>query len=230
MFGFAIEPTMVNKENALAGRSIPVLPNPQPHTVLGTQLLVSPGDGEQVIYLAAGCYWGVEEMMWQHAGVKATAVGFMGGYTPNPTYDEVCTGRTGHAETVRVVLNDDVLPSVLKLFWESHDPTSLNRQGNDRGTQYRSAIYYTTDEQRELAEKSKAAYNQVLAEAGKGEIVTEIVNANDAGEFYLAEDNHQQYLDKNPDGYRCHAITGLPCPMPGAGPLGDVKKKPRNFI
>lgn len=230
MFGFATEPSMVDKENALAGRTTPVLPRPRPHTVLGSELLAHPADGEQVIYLAAGCYWGVEEMMWQQPGVKATAVGFMGGYTPNPTYNEVCTGRTGHAETVRIVVADDALPSVLKLFWECHDPTSLNRQGNDRGTQYRSAVFYTSDEQRELAEESKAAYNKVLAEAGKGEIVTEIRSASDAGEFYPAEDEHQQYLDKNPDGYRCHAMTGLPCPMPGAGPLGALKKKPMNFI
>lgn len=218
-FLFASEPKMVSPSDALAGRPDSVLPNPQPHTVLGTELMREPEVGEQVIYLAAGCYWGVEEIMWQLAGVRATAVGFMGGYTPNPTYAEVCTGLTGHTEIVRVVLTDAALPLVLKTFWECHDPTSRNRQGNDVGTQYRSAIYVTTDEQAELATFSRDTYAQVLADAGQGEIVTEIRSAIEAGPFYLAEDEHQQYLHKNPNGYRCHARTGMACPMPSSGPL-----------
>lgn len=218
-FIFKLEPQMVDPADALEGRSTPVLADPQPHTVLGTELLKEPEAGEQIIYLAAGCYWGVEEIMWQLDGVVATAVGFMGGYTENPTYPEVCTGKTGHTEIVRVVLKNAALPNVLKTFWESHDPTSLNRQGNDVGTQYRSAIYVTTEEQRELAETSRESYNKVLADADRGEIVTEIRSALEAGPFYPAEDEHQQYLHKNPNGYRCHAVTGMACPMPGAGPL-----------
>lgn len=221
MFISRSEPTMVEPENALAGRSVPVLPHPQPHLVLGTPLLADPDEGQQVLYLAAGCYWGVEEIMWDIDGVSSTAVGFMGGYTPNPTYGEVCSGLTGHTETVRVVVSDEALPVVLKTFWECHDPTTLNRQGNDLGTQYRSAIFFTTPEQEALATRSRDDYNKVLADAGRGEIVTEIRSAEDAGEFYLAEDEHQQYLIKVPNGYRCHAVTGLACPMPGAGPLAE---------
>lgn len=213
-------PEMVSPEEALVGRKDSVLPNPAPHEVLGRPLLAEPANGEQVIYLAAGCYWGVEEIMWCHDGVLSTAVGFMGGYTPNPTYAEVCTGKTGHAETVRVLLRDAALPGVLKTFWECHDPTSLNRQGNDRGTQYRSAIFTTTTQQYDLATSSKDIYNEVLAHAGKPGIVTEIVR--DPLPFYLAQAEHQQYLHKVPDGYRCHALTGIACPLPGTGPLTEL--------
>ncbi|MFY9262430.1 MAG: peptide-methionine (S)-S-oxide reductase MsrA [Arcanobacterium sp.] len=195
--------------------------NPRPHAVLGTELLAQPTASEQVIYLAAGCYWGVEEIMWQLPGVIATAVGFQGGYTPNPTYREVCTGLTGHTETVRVLLRDDALPRVLKTFWECHDPTTLNRQGNDIGTQYRSAIFTTTPQQYELAKSSREVYDAVLSTAGRGQIVTEIRPISQAGPFYLAEDEHQQYLYKVPNGYRCHATTGLACPMPASGPLAQ---------
>ncbi|MDK8782241.1 peptide-methionine (S)-S-oxide reductase MsrA, partial [Actinotignum timonense] len=147
---------------------------------------------------------------------------YMGGTTPNPTYAEVCTGRTGHAETVRVVFDPRELPleKLLQLFFESHDPTSLNRQGNDVGTQYRSAIFTTTDTQERTARAMIAGYEDVLRQAGRGAIVTEVVPALAAGPFYLAEEEHQGYLHKVPHGYQCHARTGIACPLPGAGPLG----------
>lgn len=211
---------MVAPEDALPGRDAPVLPHPSPHTVLGTPLLAEPLEGQGVIYLASGCFWGAEKVAWE-AGAYATAVGYMGGYTPNPTYEEVCTGRTGHTETVRVVYDPTFLSleELLKVFFESHDPTSLNRQGGDIGTQYRSAIFTTTQNQEDTARVMLAGYERVLAEAGLGGIVTQIIPASRAGAFYLAEDYHQQYLQKNPNGYQCHARTGLPCPLPGASPL-----------
>lgn len=214
---------MVAPEDALPGRYAPLLAHPAPHTVLGTDLLAQPTDGREMIYLASGCFWGAEKVAWE-AGAYATAVGYMGGYTPNPTYEEVCTGRTGHAETVRVVYDPAQLSleELLKVFFESHDPTSLNRQGGDIGTQYRSAIFTTTQPQEDTARVMLAGYERVLAEAGLGHIVTQIIPASRAGAFYLAEDYHQQYLHKNPNGYQCHARTGLPCPLPGAGPLGGA--------
>ncbi|MCI7551710.1 MAG: peptide-methionine (S)-S-oxide reductase MsrA [Actinomycetaceae bacterium] len=223
-FSFFPAPTMVSPEEALPGRKDPVLPHPHPHTVLGTDILAEPKGGEEVIYLAGGCYWGVEEIYWQTPGVVATAVGFMGGYTPNPTYREVTTGRTGHTETVRVVYDPAKLstPEVIKTFMEMHDPTSLNRQGNDIGTQYRSAIFTTTPQQLETAQQMANAYEEKLAELGRGKIVTEIKRVDEAGAFYPAEDEHQQYLDKNPYGYRCHSASGISCPMPGTGPLADL--------
>ncbi|VDG75861.1 methionine sulfoxide reductase A [Actinobaculum suis] len=209
-----------NAAEALPGRAEPVNPHPAPHPVLGTLPLTAPAPGQGLIYLASGCYWGAEELYWK-AGAVSTAVGFMGGFTPNPTYAEVCTGRTGHAETVRVVYSEDSLPlaELLQLFFESHDPTTANRQGNDVGTQYRSAIFTTTPEQATLASSMLHAYQEVLTAAGKGEITTELRSASEAGPFYLAEEEHQAYLFKVPHGYRCHARTGLPCPLPGAGPL-----------
>lgn len=210
---------MVEPDAALPGREEPVLINPAPHAVNGSDILSCP-DGTEIIYLAAGCYWGVEEIYWQLPGVVTTAVGFMGGYTPNPTYEEVCTGLTGHTETVRVVYDPQQISSgkILQTFFECHDPTSLHRQGNDRGTQYRSAVFPTTQSQFAIATELKAAYQDVLHEHGKGEIVTEI---HPPGEhlFFPAEESHQQYLQKNPDGYRCHSASGIACPMPGAGPL-----------
>ena len=184
-------------------------------------MLAEPGPGEELIYLASGCFWGAEKLAWE-AGTLSTAVGYMGGTTPNPTYAEVCTGRTGHAETVRVVFDPRVLPleKLLQLFFESHDPTSLNRQGNDVGTQYRSAIFTTTDIQERTARAMIAGYEGVLRAAGRGAIVTEVVPALAAGPFYLAEEEHQGYLHKVPHGYQCHARTGIACPLPGAGPLG----------
>ncbi|MBE6484723.1 MAG: peptide-methionine (S)-S-oxide reductase MsrA [Actinomycetaceae bacterium] len=210
---------MVTPEEALPGRSEPVLPNPAVHTVLGTAILADPQPDQEVIYLASGCFWGAEKAAWQ-LGADTTAVGYMGGFTPNPTYEEVCTGKTGHAETVRVVYSPSKLStaSLLQMFFESHDPTSLNRQGGDIGTQYRSAIFPTTAGQEHIAREMVARYQGVLTERGFGPIVTEIVPASQAGSFYPAEDYHQQYLDKNPGGYECHSRTGIACPLPGSGP------------
>ena len=216
--------TMVAPEDALVGRRELVLPNPQPHTVLGTDILAEPEEDQEIIYLASGCFWGAEKLAWE-LGADSTAVGYMGGYTPNPTYEEVCTAKTGHAETVRVLFTPEKLPleQLLQAFFESHDPTSLNRQGGDIGTQYRSAIFPTTQAQEDLARKMIAGYQEVLSQHGNGEIVTEVVPTLSAGPFFPAEDYHQQYLDKNPDGYQCHSRTGVACPLPGSGPLAHEK-------
>ena len=211
---------VVDPSQALPGRSEPILADPMPHAVLGTPILGEPGDGQEVIYLASGCFWGAEKAAWE-LGADATAVGYMGGSTPNPTYEEVGTGQTGHAETVRVLYSPAVLPTerLLQAFFESHDPTSLNRQGGDVGTQYRSAVFPTTAAQESLAREMIKTYQKVLTEGGYGDIVTEIVPAPAAGAFYPAEDYHQQYLAKNPGGYQCHARTGIACPLPQSGPL-----------
>ncbi len=181
------------------------------------------GNGRErraVIYLAAGCFWGVEEIYAKMPGVSGTAVGFMGGHTENPTYPQVCTGTTGHAETVKVVFDPQRTDTakILQTFFECHDPTSLNRQGGDIGTQYRSAIFHTTEEQKNTAKNMIAAYGKVLSAHGKGRIVTQL---HDAAHFpfYPAEEKHQRYLEKNPDGYRCHSASGIACPLPGAGPV-----------
>lgn len=216
---FSRKSDMVPPESALPGRDVPVLASPAPHTVLGTSLTGPWADADghdrdiEVIYLAMGCFWGAEEIYWQLPGVVATSVGYMGGATPNPTYEEVCTGRTGQAEAVMVAYDPALLSTydVLKTFWESHDPTQGNRQGNDIGTQYRSAIWTTTDEQVGLARRTRDAYAAVIAERGYPEITTEIAGVEGVP-YYLAEDYHQQYLDKNPHGYRCHANTGLALP------------------
>jgi peptide-methionine (S)-S-oxide reductase len=174
------------------------------------------GRGLSAVILAGGCFWGIEEIYWQLPGVYTTAVGYAGGYTPNPTYNEVCSARTGHTESVLVVFDPEVidLEGVLKVFWESHDPTQEMRQGNDVGTQYRSAIYTLTDADARLAAQSAEKFETVLRQAGLGPIATEISPLADAGDgrFYYAEDYHQQYLAKNPHGYRCHAATGLRYP------------------
>ena len=166
-----------------------------------------------------GCFWGAERKFWQAPGVHSTQVGYAAGYTPNPTYQEVCTGRTGHNEVVRVIYDPRKISyqALLKLFWENHDPTEGMRQGNDEGTQYRSGIYYYTDEQRRLAEASRAAYEQALRTAGYGVITTEILLAP---EFYYAEDYHQQYLSKNPSGYCGLGGTGVTC-LIGLGRAGS---------
>lgn len=219
-------PVMVTPEAALPGRDTPILAEPKPHTVLGTDILSLPENMEQ-IYLAAGCYWGVEEIFWQTPGVYTTAVGFMGGYTPNPTYKEVCTGLTGHTETVRVVFDPEQISAaeILKIFFECHDPTSLYRQVGDIGTQYRSAIFFRSQKQKLAISKMILQYQEVLKQAGKGEIVTEVSPAL-SHVFYPAEDEHQQYLQKNPNGYRCHSQSGLPCPLPGSGPLAELASTP----
>ena len=204
---------MVDPDGALPGRANPVLPHPAPHAVLGTSLTGPWPNGTQVIYLAMGCFWGAEELYWRLPGVVTTSVGYMGGFTPNPTYEEVCSGRTGQTETTMVAYDPAVISTydILKAFWENHDPTQGYRQGNDHGTQYRSAAFYTTDEQGDLLETTRAAYAEVIAARGYPEITTQIGPAGERA-YYLAEDHHQQYLYKNPNGYRCHANTGLALP------------------
>jgi peptide-methionine (S)-S-oxide reductase len=219
MFG-STKMVMPAVEDALPGRAAPAYPVPATHAVLGTPLTGPWPDGTQVLYVAMGCFWGAERIFWQTPGVVTTAAGYMGGYTPNPTYDEACSGRTGHAETVMVAYDPSVVPTaqLLKIFWESHDPTQGFRQGNDRGTQYRSAIYWTTDEQRQAAESTFASYADGLRAGGYGDVTTEVRGAADAGEFYYAEAYHQQYLHKVPNGYCGIAGTGVSCPLPGSGP------------
>ena len=185
---------------------------PDTHFVLGTPLEPPfPDDTEQVI-VGMGCFWGAEKEYWSAPGVYTTAVGYSAGYTPNPTYEEVCSGRTGHNEVVLVVYRPAEISfdEVLRLFWEGHDPTQGMRQGNDVGSQYRSGIYVSSDAQREAAEASLAMYGEKLSAAGYGEITTEVL---DAGEFYYAEDYHQQYLAKNPGGYCGIGGTGVSCPV-----------------
>lgn len=201
---FKRSPEMISVEDALPGRN-EAMPVAAKHIVLGTPMVGPFPDGMEKIQVAMGCFWGAERFFWQLDGVYTTAVGYAGGFTPNPTYQETCTGKTGHTEAVLVVW-DPVkveLEEIFRVFWEHHDPTTPNRQGNDVGTQYRSAIYTYSPEQREAAEASMAAYQAKLTEKGYGEISTEIA---DAGEFYYAEDNHQQYLEKNPGGYCNHGF------------------------
>jgi len=203
--------TMVAPADALPGRAEP-MPVADRHAVLGTPLAPPYPEGTEIAEFALGCFWGAERRFWQTPGVVTTAVGYAGGYTPNPTYEEVCTGLTGHAETVRVVFDPKVVSyeRLLKVFWESHDPTQGMRQGNDVGTQYRSVIFTHGPEQERLALASRDAYQKVLTDHGYGRITTEIVPA---GEFYFAEDYHQQYLHKVPDGYCGLGGTGIGCPV-----------------
>lgn len=203
---------MVDATSALPGRNKAIFVVPDQHAVFGTSM--SPDGAElEHIYLAMGCFWGAEEIYWRLPGVAATSVGYMGGFTEHPTYEEVCTGMTGHTEAVYIAYRPTEIDtySILKVFWENHDPTQGFRQGNDIGTQYRSAIYYTNSEQRALAEATRDAYAEVIAARGYPEITTEIEPASDFT-YYLAEDYHQQYLYKVPHGYRCHANTGLALP------------------
>jgi len=182
------------------------------HAVLGTPLEGPFPEGSEMAMFGLGCFWGAERGFWQAEGVISTAVGYAGGETPNPSYEEVCSGRTGHAEVVRVVFDPErtSYAALLRIFWESHDPTQGMRQGNDVGTQYRSGIYVYDDAQRAAATASREAYAKALAEAGYGPITTEIV---DAPEFYFAEDYHQQYLHENPMGYCGLGGTGVACPV-----------------
>ena len=202
---------MPTAEEALPGRAEPLLV-PDAHLVLGTPLTPPFPDGMATAVFAMGCFWGAERKFWQAEGVYTTAVGYAGGMTPNPTYEEVCSGRTGHAEAVLVVYDPDRISyeELLRIFWESHDPTQGMRQGNDTGTQYRSAIYTVTQDQADAAEASRQAYQAVLTGAGYGEITTEIATAP---AFYYAEDYHQQYLARNPNGYCGLGGTGLSCPV-----------------
>ncbi|MDC4232599.1 peptide-methionine (S)-S-oxide reductase MsrA [Actinomyces sp. B33] len=185
------------------------------HMVLGTPVDLEPTGSQQAIHLAAGCFWGVEKAMWSLPGVVATATGYMGGDVESPTYEQVCTRATGHAETVRVVFDADLLAPdrLIASFFEIHDPTQADGQGNDVGPQYRSAIWTTTPDQAEAAVRVRDAYGRELAERGFGPITTTIAPAAEAGPFWYAEDYHQQYLFKNPGGYECHARTGIPCPL-----------------
>ena len=202
---------MPKREEALPGRS-DKMPIPDVHFVNGARLSPPWPDGLEVADFGLGCFWGAERKFWQQPGVYSTAVGYQGGFTPNPTYREVCTGATGHTEVVRVVFDPKKISydQLLRLFWESHDPTQGMRQGGDTGTQYRSAIYAHGDAQRRAAEASREAYQGELRRAGYDAITTEIA---DAPEFYYAEDYHQQYLAKNPNGYCGIGGTGVSCPI-----------------
>jgi peptide-methionine (S)-S-oxide reductase len=206
---------MPTPQEALPGRPAP-MEIPQRHYVNGAPLTAPWPEGTQTAEFAMGCFWGAEKDFWQLPGVISTAVGYAGGFTPNPTYDEVCSGRTGHAEAVLVAYDPSRIgyAELLKTFWENHDPTQGMRQGNDTGTQYRSAIFATDAEQKAAAEESRDAYQAGLAAAGYGAITTEI---RDAPEFYFAEDYHQQYLAKNPAGYCGIGGTGVSCPVGVAG-------------
>jgi peptide-methionine (S)-S-oxide reductase len=208
---FSRKTAMVEPAAALPGRATPGFAVPDENIVLHTAQTAPAPEGFEEVWFGTGCFWGTEEIFWQQPGVYTTAVGYAGGYTPNPTYEEVCTGRTGQAEAVRVVYDPSktTFTDLLKVFWETHDPTQGMRQGNDRGSQYRSAIYYTTDAQRAEAERTRALYAPVIKPLGYGEITTEIAPAKT---FYYAESYHQQYLHKNPNGYRCHSNTGVQFP------------------
>ncbi len=201
------------REEALPGRST-AMPVADRHAVLGTPLSGPWPEGYQVALFAMGCFWGAERIFWRLPGVYSTAAGYAGGITPNPTYDEVCSGLTGHAEVVQVVYDPSTIGygRLLKAFWENHDPTQGMRQGNDVGTQYRSAVYATTGEQLAAARASLAAFAPVVRAAGRGEITTDVAAA---GPFYYAEDYHQQYLadSKNPGGYCNHGPNGMTCPV-----------------
>ncbi|MEE4423643.1 peptide-methionine (S)-S-oxide reductase MsrA [Streptomyces bugieae] len=209
-------------EEALGGRPEPAFAVPERHTVLGNPLLGPYPEGLEIADFGLGCFWGAERKFWQTEGVWTTLVGYQGGHTPNPTYEEVCSGHTGHTEAVRVVYDPAVVPytSLLKLFWESHDPTQGFRQGNDVGTQYRSAIYTHSPAQQQAAEASRDAYRTVLHNSGYTDITTEILPADTTRPFYPAEAYHQQYLDKNPGGYCGIGGTGVSCPV-GVAPAPE---------
>ena len=213
MFGFHTSHKLAlpRPEDALPGRAS-ALPVPEHHYVNGNRLLPPFPQGMELALFGMGCFWGAERLFWKLPGVYATMVGYAGGYTPNPTYEEVCSGRTGHAEVVRVVFDPKIISyeDLLKTFWESHNPTQGMRQGNDTGTQYRSAIYYYDPKQQIAAEASQVAYQHQLQKAGHGPITTEL---RAAPEFYYAEDYHQQYLAKNPGGYCGLGGTGVACPV-----------------
>jgi peptide-methionine (S)-S-oxide reductase len=211
MFGLGHKTKMIDPADALSGRK-QEMPVADRHPVLGTPLKPPFPEGLERAIVGMGCFWGAERVFWQAPGVYTTAVGYSGGFTPNPTYEEVCSGRTGHTEAVLVVFDPTVTSyaEILRLFWENHDPTEGMRQGNDIGTQYRSAIYWTTEAQHTAAEASRATYAERLRASGYPEITTEIQRA---GPFYYAEDYHQQYLHKNPWGYCGLGGTGVSCPV-----------------
>jgi peptide-methionine (S)-S-oxide reductase len=211
MLGFRNKTTLVAPADALPGRDAE-MPLPGKHAVLGTPLRPPFPEGLEQAVVGMGCFWGAERVFWQAPGVYTTAVGYAGGFTPNPSYEEVCSGRTGHTEAVLVVFDPakTSYENMLKLFWENHDPTQGMRQGNDVGTQYRSAIYWSDEAQRSLAESTRDMFAERLREQGYGPITTEIA---EAGPFYYAEDYHQQYLHKNPFGYCGLGGTGVSCPV-----------------
>lgn len=211
IFGLGKKLTIPSPSEALPGRSEPI-PVPDKHYVNGNPLKPPYPDGLEMAMFGMGCFWGSERKFWQLDGVFTTAVGYAAGSTPNPTYREVCSGRTGHNEVVRVVFDPKVISyeALLKVFWENHNPTQGMRQGNDVGTQYRSGIYVYCDTHKQQAQASKDAYQQALNKAGYGDITTEII---DAPEFYYAEDYHQQYLAKNPGGYCGLGGTSVACPV-----------------
>jgi peptide-methionine (S)-S-oxide reductase len=206
---------MVTPADALPGRSEPGFQVPETHAVLGNPLQPPFPDGTEVAYFALGCFWGAEQLFWRLDGVYSTAVGYQNGTTPNPTYEEVCSGKTGHAEAVMVAYDPTKVSyeDLLKVFFEEHDPTQGMRQGNDVGTQYRSGIYFVNDAQKETAERVRDAYDAALRSAGKEGVTTDI---EPAGPFYYAEDYHQQYLHKVPNGYCGLKGTGVACTIPTA--------------
>lgn len=212
LFGLGKKAEMPKASEALPGRT-EEMPLNNVHFVLNNPLKPPFPDGMETAMFGLGCFWGAERKFWQLEGVYSTSVGYAAGYTPNPTYKEVCSGMTGHNEVVFVVYDPKIVNygQLLKVFWESHDPTQGMRQGNDAGTQYRSGIYTYSEEQKELAKKSQEDYQKALFEAGYGKITTEII---DAPPFYYAEDYHQQYLAKNPNGYCGLGGTNVSCPLP----------------
>ncbi len=214
---------MVDPDSALPGRE-QQMPVPERHAVLGTPLKGPFPEGVQTAVFGMGCFWGAERIFWQAEGVYTTAVGYAGGVTPNPSYEEVCSGRTGHTEVVLVAFDSarTGYEEMLKLFWEGHDPTQGMRQGGDIGTQYRSAVYYADDAQRAAAEATRDMYAARLKSEGYGEITTEIAQA---GPFYYAEDYHQQYLQKNPAGYCGLGGTGVACPVGIAVPASAASER-----
>ncbi len=211
MFGFGRPSTLPDPADALPGRDV-AIPTAERHAINGSSIKPPYPAGTELALFGMGCFWGAEKLFWETPGVISTSSGYAGGFTPNPTYEEVCTGRTGHAEVVQVVFDPGRISyeQLLRLFWENHDPTQGMRQGGDRGTQYRSAIFAHSDQQRRLAESSRDAYQVELTKAGFGSITTEIA---DAPAYYFAEDYHQQYLHKVPDGYCPDHSTGVACPI-----------------
>jgi peptide-methionine (S)-S-oxide reductase len=211
MFGFGRPTTLPDPADALPGRSA-AIPTAERHYINDTPIRGPYPKGTELATFGMGCFWGAEKLFWQTPGVVSTSVGYAGGFTPNPTYEEVCSGRTGHAEVVQVAFDPTRIgyEELLRIFWENHDPTQGMRQGGDRGTQYRSAVYTHTEGHRRLAEASRDAYQTELSRAGFRAITTEIA---DAPEYYFAEDYHQQYLAKNPNGYCPDHSTGVACPV-----------------
>jgi len=215
LFGSRLKTTMATAENAPRGRQTRPFAVPATHEVLGTPLEGPWPEGTQVLYVAMGCFWGAEKAFWSLPGVVTTAVGYQGGFTPNPTYEETCTGRTGHAEAVLMAYDPakTSAEALLKVFWEHHDPTQGFRQGNDLGTQYRSAVFWTTPEQEAAYRATRAAFQESLHRMRMGDITTQGLPADQAGPFYYAEDYHQQYLYRNLNGYCPNHSTGASCPI-----------------